>query len=156
MTHRRPKKHKSVDSGEDDEEPRNEPGTSQLAVPVLPHNPGDEDSECSDENSAQSRDSEKALYYPDLCVLTDDEHWTKTLQTHKYAAAAGSFCFSMSENGDQQDMCNLISGFQEKQKEYLQIDFPASTRPGFRMSCQMAASKGWDLFHIDLKTAFLQ
>ena len=24
------------------------------------------------------------------------------------------------------------------------------------MSCQMAASKGWDLFHIDLKTAFLQ
>ena len=23
------------------------------------------------------------------------------------------------------------------------------------MSCQMAASKGWDLFHIDLKTAFL-
>ena len=24
------------------------------------------------------------------------------------------------------------------------------------MSCQMAASKSWDLFHIDLKTAFLQ
>ena len=24
------------------------------------------------------------------------------------------------------------------------------------MSCQMAASKGWDFFHIDLKTAFLQ
>ena len=83
-----------------------------------------------------------ALHYPDLCVLTDDEHWTMTPETHEYAAAAGSFCFSMSENGDQQDMCNLISGFQEKQKEYLQIDSPASTRPGFRMSCQMAASKG--------------
>ena len=33
---------------------------------------------------------------------------------------------------------------------------PCFTRPGFRMSCQMAASKGWDIFHIDLKTAFLQ
>ena len=70
------KKHKSIVSEDDNEEPRNEPGTSQPAAPVLPHNPGDEDSECSDENSAQSRDSEKALYYPDLCVLTDDEHWT--------------------------------------------------------------------------------
>ena len=37
-----------------------------------------------------------------------------------------------------------------------QTDSPASTRPGFRMSCQMATSKGWDLFHIDLKIAFLQ
>ena len=27
---------------------------------------------------------------------------------------------------------------------------------GFRMRCQMAASQGWNLFHIDLKTAFLQ
>ena len=24
------------------------------------------------------------------------------------------------------------------------------------MSCQIAAGKSWDLFHIDLKTAFLQ
>ena len=24
------------------------------------------------------------------------------------------------------------------------------------MSCQMAASKSWNVFHIDLKTAFLQ
>ena len=50
----------------------------------------------------------------------------------------------------------VSTGFQDKQKEYLQTDSPASTRPGFRMSCQAAASKGWDLFHIDLKTAFLQ
>ena len=228
----------------------------------------------------------RPLFYPDLCVLTDDEHWTMTPETHKYAAAAGSFCVSMTENGKQQDICNLITmpcvqrslylngttndfgnikvevpeeihgqtrdmlercmatcgkaagtrakmrprarkeasaqevrgyykqfaeanhleyrswvdnevfdlidirkfkprtyvtrrwaltiktdkqgnfirtkarwvkrGFQVKQKEYLQIDSPASTRPGFRMSCQMAASKGWDLFHIDLKTPFLQ
>ena len=76
MTHRRPKKHKSIVSGEDDEEPRNEPGTSQPAVPVLPRNPGDEDSEYSDEYSAQSWDSERTLFCPDLCVLTDDEHWT--------------------------------------------------------------------------------
>ena len=38
----------------------------------------------------------------------------------------------------------------------LQTDSPASGRPGFRMSCQMVASKSWDLFHIDLKTASLQ
>ena len=39
------KKHKSIDSDEDDEEPRHEPGTSsntQRAVPVLPGNSGDE------------------------------------------------------------------------------------------------------------------
>ena len=50
----------------------------------------------------------------------------------------------------------VLRGFQDKQKDYQQTDSPASTRPGFRMSCEMAASKGWDLFHIDLKTAFLQ
>ena len=34
--------------------------------------------------------------------------------------------------------------------------FSCFTRPGFRMSCQMAASKSWNFFHIDLKTVFLQ
>ena len=38
----------------------------------------------------------------------------------------------------------------------LQTDSPASSDPGFRMSCQMAGTKCWDLFHIDLKTAFFQ
>ena len=50
----------------------------------------------------------------------------------------------------------VLRGVQDKQKDYLQTDSPASTRPGFRMGCQMAASNSWDLFHIDLKTAFLQ
>ena len=50
----------------------------------------------------------------------------------------------------------VLRGFQDKQKEYQHTDSPASTRPGFRMSCQMAASKSWNIFHIDLKTAFLQ
>ena len=56
------KKHKSIDSDEDDEETRNETGTSsnsQPAAPVLPYYSGDEDSEYSDEYSAQSRDSER-------------------------------------------------------------------------------------------------
>ena len=59
------KKHKSKDLDEDDEEPQNEPGTSsnsQPTAPVLPYSqgpaasaiPGDEDSENSDEKSAQS------------------------------------------------------------------------------------------------------
>ena len=32
---------------------------------------------------------------------------TSTGQAHKYAAAAGSFCFVTTENGKQQDVCNL-------------------------------------------------
>ena len=45
---------------------------------------------------------------------------------------------------------------QDKQKDHLQTDYPASTRPGFRMGCQMAANRSCDIFHIDLKTALLQ
>ena len=111
-----------MDSDEDDEEPQNETGTSsncQPVVPVLPlhtgsaansqgpvapYNSVDEDSEYIDEYSAQSQDSERTLFYPDVYVLTDDENWTMTLETHKYAAATGSFCFVTSENGDQQNM----------------------------------------------------
>ena len=94
-----PKKHKSMDSDEDDEEPQNEPGSSsnsQRVVPVLPlhqgpaassqeptassqgpaafDNSADEDSECSDECCARSQDSGRTVFYPDLSVLTDDEH----------------------------------------------------------------------------------
>ena len=50
----------------------------------------------------------------------------------------------------------VLRGFQNKQKEDTQTDSPASTRPGFRMSGQMAASKSCNVFYIDLKTAFLQ
>ena len=46
---------------------------------------------------------------PDLYVLTNEEHWTMTLATHKYAAVAGSFCFSKPENGEQKDASNLIA-----------------------------------------------
>ena len=35
----------------------------------------------------------------------------------------------------------VLRGFQVKQKEYQQTNSPASTRPGFRMSCQMAATR---------------
>ena len=45
----------------------------------------------------------------DLHVLKHDEHWTMTPETHKYAAAAGSFCFVTTENGDQEDMCKLTT-----------------------------------------------
>ena len=121
------KKHKSMDSDEDGEEPQNVPGissNSQPTVPVLPSCQGqaanslgptvldnsvDEDSEYIDEYSAQSQDSERTVFHPDLYVLIDDEHWTMTCETHKNTAAAGSFCFSMTENGDQQDMCKLIT-----------------------------------------------
>ena len=40
----------------------------------------------------------------------------------------------------------VLRGFQDKQKEYQHTDSPA--RPGFRMSCQMATSKSWNIFYI--------
>ena len=121
------KKHKSMDSDEDDEEPQNEPGTSstsQPIVPVLPLNQGpaassqgpaasansdDENSEYSDEYSARSQDSGRTLLYPDLHILSNDGHWTVTPETHKYAAAAGSFCSVTTATGEQQDINNLTS-----------------------------------------------
>ena len=104
-----------MDSNEDDEEPQNEPrtsSTSQPFVPVLPLNQGtaassqgpaasanseDENSEYSYETSARSQDSGRTLLHPDLKIRTNDEHWTVTPETHKYAAAAWSFCFVTTE-----------------------------------------------------------
>jgi hypothetical protein len=37
-----------------------------------------------------------------------------------------------------------------------QTDSPTTTRPGFRLACQLAAHRSWKIGHIDLKTAFLQ
>ena len=77
-----------------------DPGTSsntQTIVPVLPldqgpaassqgpagsANSGDENREYSDEYSARSQDSGRTLPYPDLYILTNDEHWTVTPETH--------------------------------------------------------------------------
>ena len=97
------KKHKSMDSDEDDEEPQNEPGTSSTSqpfLPVLPLNQGPAassqgpaaSSNSDDENSeysARSQDSGRTVLCPDLYILTNDEHWTVTPETHKFAAAAG-------------------------------------------------------------------
>ena len=127
-------KHKSMDSDEDEEEPQNEPGTSsnsQPMVPVLPFHQGqaagsqgpaasskgpaasnnseDKDSEYGNEDSARSQDSGRTVLYPDPCVLTNDEHGTVTPRTHKYAAAAGTFCFVTTENGEQHNVCYLIT-----------------------------------------------
>ena len=49
--------------------------------PTVLDNSADENSEFCDEYSAQSRDSERTLYYPVLYVLTNDEHWTMTPET---------------------------------------------------------------------------
>ena len=51
----------------------------------------------------------KTVLLSDLYVLTNNEHWTVTPETHKYAATAGSFCFVTTENGEQQDVCNLTT-----------------------------------------------
>ena len=76
--------------------------------PAAHANSEDSDSEYRDEKSARSQDSERTvLYYPDLFVLTDVEHRAVTPGTHKYAAAARSFCFVTTETAKQQDVCNL-------------------------------------------------
>ena len=49
------------------------------------------------------------MLYPDLYILTNDEHWTVTPETHKYAAAAGSFCFVTTKEGEKQDICQLVT-----------------------------------------------
>ena len=59
--------------------------------------------------SARSHDSGRTVFYPDLHVLTNNEHCTVTPETHKYAAAARSFCFVTTENGEQQDLSNLTT-----------------------------------------------
>ena len=50
----------------------------------------------------------------------------------------------------QDDGCSpsrwLLKSFQDKLKEHQQTDSPASTRPGFRMSCEMATSQSWNIF----------
>ena len=50
----------------------------------------------------------------------------------------------------------VLQGFLDKQKDQQQTDSPTASRPGFRLACQFAANSNHDLYHIDLKTAFLQ
>ena len=54
----------------------------------------------------------------------------------------------------------VLKGSQDKQKNTRQTDRQtdsrAASREGFRCATQLAANHGWDLYHMDLKTAFLQ
>ena len=55
--------------------------------------------------------------------------------------------------------CNArwaLKAFQAKQRDSQQTDSPAASRSGFRCATQQAANLGWGLFHMGLKTAFLQ
>ena len=50
----------------------------------------------------------------------------------------------------------VCRGFQDKFAWDQQTDSPTATRYGFRLVSQCAANRYWDLFHLDLKAAFLQ
>ena len=52
--------------------------------------------------------------------------------------------------------CWVGRGFQDKFAWDQQTDSPTATRYGFRLVAQCAPNHYWDLFHLDLKTAFLQ
>jgi hypothetical protein len=47
----------------------------------------------------------------------------------------------------------VLRGSQDERKWEQQPDSPGASRPGFRMACQLAANYGWDIVHMDLKTA---
>ena len=48
----------------------------------------------------------------------------------------------------------VLKGFQDRQKDTQQTDSPAASRSGFRCATQFAANCPWDLYHMDLETAF--
>ena len=50
----------------------------------------------------------------------------------------------------------VLKGFQDKQKMDQQTESPTCTRPGFRMTRQLAANRKWDFFHVDLNADFFQ
>ena len=86
-----------------DQQPASSQGPAASAIS------GEEDSEYGDEYSAQSQDSGRTVLYPDRFVLTNNDEGTMTPETHKNAAAVGSFCFVTTENGDEQDICKFIT-----------------------------------------------
>ena len=110
---------------------KTEPGTSSNTQPIVPvlllqqgpaasTNSENEYTEDGDDEygyaesgpavqSARSHDSGRTVLCPDLYVLTNDEHWTVTRETHKYAAAAGSFCFVTTENGKTTGFPQLVN-----------------------------------------------
>ena len=59
------------------------------------------------------------MVYSDLYVFTNDENWTITTETQKYASAARSFCSVTTEERDQQDMCKLITMPQVQRSLYV-------------------------------------
>ena len=73
---------------------------------------------------------------PRNCVT---ERWVLTIKTDKQ----GNFRTAEARW--------VLRGFQDKQKEYQQTASPSSTRPGFRMGCQVAASKSWNIFTLIIR-----
>ena len=98
-----------MDSDEDDEDPHIELGTSSTSQPTDPAllNIKDQQQALKDQLSLTTlrmkivrivmntvhrvRIPQRTQYFTVLYVLTNDEHWTMTPETHNCAAAAGSF-----------------------------------------------------------------
>ena len=83
---------------------------------------------------------------------------SRTMQLKNLISGRWVLTFKKDKSGNIQS-CKarwVARGFLDKQKSDLQTDSPTATRYGFRLACQVAANHLWDLFHVDLKTAFLQ
>ena len=89
--------------------PLNQGPAATSQGPAASANSDDDNSEFCGEKSARCQDSGRTVLYPDLSILTNDDHWTVTPETHKYAGAAGSFCFVTTANGEKQDVVNLTT-----------------------------------------------
>ena len=74
-------------------------GAANSQGPAASSDSDDENSEFFDEDSARSQDFGRTVVFPDLYILTNDEHSTVTLATQKYSAAVGFFTFVTTANG---------------------------------------------------------
>ena len=79
-----------------------------------------------------------------------------TRKTHVRNWVTGRWVLTLKRDKDGNFLKTKARGFQDKQKNDQQTDSPAASRSGFRPAIQAAANKGWNIFHMDLKTAFLQ
>ena len=108
------KKHKSVDSDEDDEEPQDEPGTSSTSQPSVPvllfeSRTSSQFTGASCQRQLWWREQwEKRRVQCTKSGLWNDEHWTVTPETHKYALQPGHSVLCLRKT-EKNRICNNLT-----------------------------------------------
>ena len=89
--------------------PLNQEPAANSQGPAASAKSGDENSLYSDGYSAWSQDFGRTEFHPDIYIRTNDEHWTVTPATNKYAAAAASFSSVTTEDREKKEVCQLVT-----------------------------------------------